>query len=210
MKIKSRSNRRSFLFLVFSGIVILLCSFALLSDKKNKPPLFFQNSSQNPYETPTVIEANKINYKNLIDTEKGLLYKDNDLSVYLITNTGMPKILYLYKKDIRGRKTTDNFFLHVYLKNNAPLNASSNFVNLDFFQKPQHLDLNGEKYFSFIKTFQSDSYLGLFINPNNIKYINTGRFHPKQGRSLDLKKIELPSNIPEFKTSLPSVTLSVE
>lgn len=209
MKVKSKSQTSTFLLIGFLILALIGLGFAIKSTHI-KPHTNLVKNKEGSYEQPTVIKANQINYKNLIDEEEGLLYKSDELSIYLVTNVGIPKLIYLYRNDLAGRKETDNFFLHVFLNSNSKLEASKRFINLDFSQKPQRLELDGEQYFSFIRLLQSDDYTGPFVEPDSIHHVNTGRFRPKEGRSLDLKNILIPESIPQFQMAVPSVTITVK
>lgn len=207
MRVNKKSQTSTFITIGLLIASIIGLSFLVDTKKSTSAPL---DSYENSYDRPTIVEANSINYGALIENEEGLLYTSQDLSIYLVTNVGIPKIVYLYKGNIEGRKETDNFFLHAYLKNNGKLNAAQDFVNLDFVQKPKHFELDGESYSTFIRELKSTGYSDAFVNPDNIKHLNIGRFRPKEGRSLDLKRIKIPRNIPSFQTSVPTVTIKVK
>ena len=209
MKIKKKSQTSTFITigLLIASVIVLSFLVDTKSSKSLSSPL---ESYKNSYDRPTLIEANRINYRALINSEEGLLYASQELSIYLVTNVGVPKIVYLYKGDIKGRKETDNFFLHAYLKGTTQLRSTLEYINLDFVQKPQHFTVDGVQYYSFIRELKSDDYTHPYVIPDSILHINTGRFRPKQGRSLDLKRIVIPKNIPSFQTSLPTVTIKVK
>ena len=212
MKVKSKSKKPT--FLLIAVLILAILALGLMSNNESSSSKIpsTKETADSSYETPTVITSNKINYKNLIENEDGLLYKTDELSIHLVTNIGIPKLVYLYAGDLEGRKQSDNFFLHIYLKDNTRLLASHKFVNLDFFQRPQQIKINEKQYFVFIRTLQSDSYSAPFIDLSNIAYFNTGRFRPAVGRSLDLKNIIIPEEIqlPQLNTGVPSVLISVQ
>lgn len=211
MKIKNHTTSQGKTTIIIAVIGMLLLSFIILyhSGKKDISQIV-QEDNDGSYEHPTVIAANRINYANLIDSKEGLLYQSSEVSIYVVTNVGIPKLVYLYPDNVEGRKETDNFFLHIYLKGNSLLKASSNYVNLDFSQKPQRVVLDGKEYFSFIRDLKSDDYSHPFVHLDSIKHINTGRFRPKKGRSLDIKNVQIPESIPTFNTGVPTATITVK
>ncbi|MFC4635169.1 hypothetical protein ACFO3O_14755 [Dokdonia ponticola] len=197
MKIKNTTSKKVKASTIVAIIGVLLLSFFILI-KDN--PNIIKNISKTKDEasarlnSPTVLKT--ITYAGLFETTDHELYSDATLSVYLANTTSVPKLIYKYNKKPEGRDLSDSFFIHVYVKDSTKLKGNAQYANVDFKQKPEVITTDKTTYYVFQKDLISSSYKESYIPLENIAYINTGRFQPKAGRSLDLRKITL-DNIPQ-------------
>ncbi len=210
MQIKNSSTHKNSVQVIIAIVALLALSFLLLrmgADQKasdNEKT----TASENDLNEATVIP--KVSYHSLFSTSDYALYKDSDLSVYLTQDAAVPKLVYVYNDEPEGRSLTDNFFLHIYIKDSTKLKRKAAFAIADFVQKPQPLVIDGKTYYIFQRNLTSSNYKESFIPLDNIAYINTGRFKPKIGRSLDLKKLD-PSKVPQtqLNNGLDKITVEV-
>ena len=196
MKIKNNTSAKVNPFTVVAIIGVLCLSFFVLtntttsSKKEMSKTTSLNNDDLNTRTTLPTIE-----YNELFSSSDYALHDDDELSIYLMSGTAIPKVIYAYKNEPSDRQLTDNFFLHVYVKDSSKLKGKAQFANVDFIQKPKTFLIEGKTYYVFQRDLTSSSYKEGHIPINNIDYINTGRFKPTLGRSLDLRKLD-PSNIP--------------
>ena len=209
MKIKKSSSKKKLLLqFALPTFGIVACCLLLFSWKSNDLNVLNSKKPKDPFENPTELYSNKIDFKALKEQKKGILYKDGDVSIHLVTQVGIPKIVFLYD-NLRGRKGSDRFFMHLYLKDRSKFKSSEGFLNLDFVQKPQATIIDNKKVFVFMRTLESDLYDAPFIETSNITHINMGRFKSGEGRSLDLKKVQIPKSLKELQVDIPKVVLQV-
>ena len=203
MKIKNNTSTKVKASTIVAIIGVLLLSFFVIY---TNPSTVESSSKEIDIENPTVIKSLKVDYESLVTSSDYRLYNDGDVSVYLVNKSGTSKIIYAYKDQLEDREITDNFFLHIYIKDSIQLMGSAKFANADFFQKPQVIQTEGTSYHIFQSDLSSRDYVGSTIPIKDIKFINTGRFKPGVGRSLDLKKLT-PKDIPivELYTGLDSI-----
>jgi len=203
MRIKNKASKNSTAIVSLSVIGIICLGLLLLNQKKEdiaKNTSTSKIEESNDINNPTVIPA-VTNYNSLFNDGDQALYKDSNLSIYLAYGpTDIPKLIYAYNTELEDRALTDHFFLHIYLKDSTKLIQKTPFANADFIQKPKVFNIEGNSYYVFQKELVSRNYSESHIPIDNIAYINTGRFKPKVGRSLDIKKLD-PQIIPRKQLS---------
>lgn len=152
--------------------------------------------------------AEEISYNSLLNATEYRVYQDSDLSIYLAYAAGVPKLIYLYNGTLQDRELSDHFFLHVYVKDVTKLRGNATYANVDFIQNPKTITIEDQVYTVFQKDLVSGNYNESFIPVENIAFFNTGRYKPKSGRSLDLKKITVdPIAKARLKNKLEKITL---
>lgn len=197
MKIKNNtSSKVKISFILAITAVCILSFFVLIRDNPNITKIISpsEEKASADLENPTVLKT--ITYAGLFETTDHELYSDATLGVYIANASSTPKLIYKYNKKPEGRDLSDSFFIHVYVKDSTKLKGNATFANVDFKQKPEVITTDNTTYYVFQKDLISSSYKESYIPVENIAYINTGRFQPKAGRSLDLRKITL-DNIPQ-------------
>ncbi len=205
MKIKNNTTSKVKSSTIVAILAVGVLSFFVLY---TNPSTQTSSSKKIDINNPTVIKNLTVDYESLVTSSEYRLYNDSDVSVYLVNKSGTPKIVYAYKGTLEGREISDNFFLHIYIKDSTRLKGNAKFANSDFFQIPKVITVNGTTYHMFQKDLSSRDYVGTTIPIKDIKYLNTGRFKPGVDRSLDLKKI-IPQDIPvvELYTGLDSILI---
>lgn len=73
MKLKSKKHIPNFLLIGILVLAIIGLSIGLAKKNNAALPGEFSHNTDDRYNHPTVIEANQINYKNLIESKEGLL-----------------------------------------------------------------------------------------------------------------------------------------
>ena len=194
MKIKNNTPVKVNPFTVVAIIGVLCLSFFVLTNNNTKNEKSKTTSLNNDLENRTILKG--ITYVELFETTDHELYSDATLNIYIANATKTPKLIYKYKKKPEGRELSDNFFIHVYVKDSTKLKGKATFANVDFKQTPEIIKTEGVIYYVFQKDLVSSSYNESYIPIENIAYINTGRFQPKVGRSLDIRKLTV-EDIPE-------------
>ncbi|MEP0263145.1 hypothetical protein [Dokdonia sp.] len=199
MKIKNNTSTKVKASTIVAIIGVLLLSLFVLTRSNSgatKGISTTESEESADIENPTVLKT--ITYTELFETTDHEIYNDATLNIYIanISNNNTPKLIYKYKKKPEGRELSDNFFMHVYVKDSSKLKGKSTFANVDFRQKPEVIKTDETTYYIFQKDLVSSSYKESYIPVENIAYINTGRFQPKVGRSLDIKKLTI-GDIPE-------------
>lgn len=192
MRIKKRHTKPKSISVSIAIAAILLLSFIIISkfDTKKSPQKL--SETQIDLDSQTVIPD--LSYETLFSTLDHVLFENNDLSIYLIKNAlGVSELIYLYNDEPQGRDLEDVFFVHIYVKDVTKLIGDATYANVDFKQNPSTTIINGKEYYIFKKDLISSSYKESHIKVEDIAYINTGRFAPEKGRSLDLRKI-IPKN----------------
>ncbi len=196
MKIKNNTAVKVNPSIILVIIGVFLLSFFVLSNNKNT---IKQDASEvTPEKNDDVNTRTKIpivEYNSLFSSSDYALYDSDELSIYLMSATDTPKLIFAYKNEPNDRQLTDNFFVHIYVKDSSKLKGKAQFANVDFIQKPKAFLIEGKTYYVFQRDLTSSSYTESHIPIKNIDYINTGRFKPTVGRSLDIRKLD-PSGIP--------------
>lgn len=196
MKIKNNTTTKVNPSIILVIIGVLLLSFFVLSNNKNT---IKQDASEViPEKNDDINTQTKIpivEYNSLFSSSDYALYDSDELSIYLMSATDTPKLIFAYKNEPSDRQLTDNFFVHIYVKDSSKLKGKAQFANVDFIQKPKAFLIEGKTYYVFQRDLVSSSYTESHIPIKNIDYINTGRFKPTVGRSLDIRKLD-PSGIP--------------
>jgi len=203
MKVKNKSSKKFIIVLLLSLLGVICLSFLLLGENKiveSKDIVTSDDTQKNDINNPTTIPPTTDYYTLFSNTDQAL-YEDSNLSIYLTQeSSNVPKLIYAYKIKPEDRELTDNFFLHIYLKDSTKLIRSTPFANADFIQKPKTFSIQGQNFYVFQKDLISSNYSESYIPIENISYINTGRFKPKVGRSLDIRKLD-PQIIPQKQLS---------
>jgi len=207
MKIKNNTSTKVTPFTVVAIIGVLCLSFFVLTNNEKSKTTLLNNDD---LDTRTRLPTIEIEYNELFSSSDYVLHDDDELSIYLMSGSAIPKIIYAYKNEISDRQLTDSFFLHVYLKDSSKLKKKAHFANADFIEKPKTFLIEGKTYYVFQRDLTSSNYKEGHIPINNIDYINTGRFKPTAGRSLDLRKLD-PSNIPnaQLNNGLDKISISI-
>lgn len=199
MKIKNNTSAKVKPFTVVAIIgVFLLSFFALTTTNSDTKEDTSKVISEDTNDLDTRTKLPTVEYNELFSSSDYALYEDEELSIYLTSGETAPKVIYAYKNEPSDRQLSDNFFLHVYIKDSTKLKGKAQFANVDFAQKPKTFLIEGKTYYVFQRDLKSRSYTESYIPIKDIDYINTGRFKPTVGRSLDLKNLD-PSNIPSVQ-----------
>lgn len=191
MQIKKRPTNLMFISATIAIVLVLLLSFFVVTKTANPTSENLKDfvEIKNEINSPTVIT--ELTYDDLFSNADFALYDDSELTIYLVNSaSGIPKLIYAYKDEPKGRKLTDNFFVHVYVKDSTKLKGTATYANTDFVQKPALTSLDNKNFYVFQKDLVSSSYKDSFIPFDNIAFINTGRFKSKVGRSLDVRNIK--------------------
>ena len=212
MKIKNDSSQKNTAIIVVSLLSILLIVF-FLSQEKN----VYQTDSNGKSEVSHLnertelarIKAKNFTYEALMSNEKLQLYKEEGLVVYATEKSGILKLIYAYEDEISGRKLTDNFFLHAYLKDSTKNKGNVPYINLDFANKPMKINSKNKDYFIFQRDLSSEKFVGEHLQINDIKHINTGRFRHGIGRSLSINKLTIPDSLSsKLQVDLPKIHIT--
>ncbi|WP_299674539.1 hypothetical protein [uncultured Dokdonia sp.] len=211
MKIKNNTSAKVNPFTIAAIIGVFVLSFFLITKGNSNTPKKLsttENSNANNINTPTILK--EITYTNLFETTDHELYSDDDLNIYIANTSKTPKLIYKYKDKPEGRSLSDNFFMHVYVKDSTKLKGKATYANVDFKQKPEVIKDDGDIYYVFQKDLVSSSYMESYIPIENIAYINTGRFQPNAGRSLDVRKLTV-EDIPkdQLKNKLDKINFTI-
>lgn len=212
MKIKKTSSQKVKISTLVAVIVVLLLSFMILLNTSSETSYLTSNTDHketSDIERRTVLKA--VPFTDIFKTSDYEIYSDKNVAIYLANTASIPKLIYKYKSKPEGRKLTDNFFIHVYVKDSTKLKGEARFANVDFTQTPEIIKTDETIYYIFQKDLVSSSYTESYIPIENIAYINTGRFKPKVGRSLDIRKLTL-DNIPEdiISTGLEKLHFAID
>lgn len=208
MEVKKVKNKR------LNLIVLVVVFFSLLGLVLLESKLSSKNVEAIKFDdieiATTVISRHSIS--DMITNEINKVYSDSIFSIYFNSSQGIPKLYYVYKKELNYRQLTDKFFLHVYLKDEKELlkRQKNNFINLDFHDtNPIEFEKGGERYFVFDGSF-SHSTLSEFLSIDKIKYFNTGRYASGKGRSQDVSKVKLEDVSPaQISNNLDKITISL-
>ncbi|WP_299766962.1 hypothetical protein [uncultured Dokdonia sp.] len=210
MKIKKNTSAKVKPFTVVAIIGVFLLSFFALTttnnDTKEK-----NTTTSDLLGKRTSIYGLKLNYENLLKEDKGKIFENRDLKIYAVNKSGIAKVIYAYKHKPEGREITDNFFLHLYLKDSTKLMGNARFVNVDFFKMPKMVMSNNKEYYVYHKDLISSNYLGKEVPLIEIDHIRTGRNKPKFDRSLDLGQIPI-KDIPaiELESDLMKIQITTK
>lgn len=210
MKVKNSTSKKINTLTILTIIGVLLMSFFVLTNtkgtKKESSDVLLKND--NDINIPTKVTA--LGYDSLLTSTDQTIYNDDELSIYLIKSTNAPKLIYAYKKEPVDRQLTDNFFVHIYVKDSTKLRGNIKFANADFIQKPTLFQIQEQNYYVFQRDLISGNYTENYIPIDNVKYINTGRYTSGIGRSLDIRKLT-PSNLShnQLNNDLDKITITV-
>lgn len=202
MKLKKAHNAGGKKLAIY-GTVVLVALVVVAVLNLNKAPIASASTNdKNPINTPTSIEAG-FDMKHVITNEINKIYSDSDVSIYINKRLGVPFISYVYQNELSGRERSDNFFLHVYLKDGA---NNGKFVNMDFsYQEPYKLTIADSSYYIFKRFLDSDQF-----ELTDIDYINTGRFEAGKGRTLNVQKLKIDTlNLLEIDNSFKTILLEI-
>lgn len=195
MKVKKKKSSKTSIYIVITG-VLLLSFYAIISSSALSSGV--ARKSDDNLNIPTVLSGLKINYETLLSSNKYKIYNDANVSLFLVNKSGIPKIIYAYKNQPQERQLTDNFFVHIYVKDSTKLKSNAKFANSDFYHGYKKIKTRSSTYYVFQKDLVSNDYIESSIQIKDVKYINTGRFKPGVDRSLDLKKLT-PKEIPQIE-----------
>ncbi|MBG6128546.1 hypothetical protein IWQ47_000764 [Aquimarina sp. EL_43] len=208
MKIKKVQNKKSHLIIMPIVFFALFIS-SLLFQKNNS--LSNNNEQVHNTEIPTTTLSEE-GISEMIDKNINKIYSDSEFSIYYKADRGVPKIYYVYKDSLTNRQLNDAFFIHIFPKDEEALLKLQkyNYINLDFFDfNPIELKINNETYFVFTGVF-SHKTLTHFLEPNKIKFFNTGRFSEIQGRSYQADGINFENLSPDnTSNTLEKITISI-
>jgi len=206
MKLKKPNTPFSKIYYILGvlGLILLISLKFVFGSDLDKPNALTANSLDEITYLPKAY-----NITEVIRQDINKIHSTPNLSVYLNQHLGVPYMIYAYKDELAGRNKTDNFFLHVYLKDSDELFAHRKirFAIFDFQPlNPIELEIDGTTYFVFKRGMRNE-----FVSLDNIDYINTGRFDIEtKNRSLDLKKIKLddldPANV---RSNLDRLTIEI-
>lgn len=197
MKIKNNTSPKVKPFTILAIIgVFVLSVFVLIKGRLDTSHKISVNKNEKITDIENPTELKTVTYAELFETTDHEIYSDETLNIYIANTSKTPKLIYKYKKKPEGRELSDNFFMHIYVKDSTKLKGKATFANVDFIQNPEVIKNDGVTYYVFQKDLVSSSYKENYIPVENIAYINTGRFQPKVGRSLDIRKLTL-DDIPE-------------
>lgn len=192
------------------GIVVLIAialSYSLLSFSNS----FGSNevaTTIDDLRSPTKVKGLGHTFEDLLKGSESLIFENSDLKIYEVTKSGKAHIVYAYKQEPKGRALTDKFFLHLYVKDSTKLNGDARFVNVDFFQQPQVVKVDGKNFYVYNKELISSHYVGKEVPFSAIDHIRTGRNKPGVDRSLDLGKIPLSGSLTtQLNSNLDKITL---
>lgn len=190
MRVKQSSSAKQNLAIAAAIAGVVLITVLLWNTGRMGANLPQASQAVSEINTPTVLEG--LSLDNLLETKKYSIYDDDELTIYIAKSpVGNPKLIYSYSEKPEGRNLTDNFFVHIYVKDSTKLVGTSTFANVDFVQKPIAVPVNGDLQYVFQKDLVSGSYTDRVIPISDIAYINTGRYQSKEGRSLSLKNLML-------------------
>lgn len=210
MNIKSDKTVYNKFFIGFVVLIVIVLSYTLLS---------FSNSFSNnelattidDLRSPTKVKGLGHTFEDLLKGSESPIFENSDLKIYAVTKAGKAHIVYAYKQEPKGRALTDNFFLHLYVKDSKKLNGDARFVNVDFFQHPQVIEVDGKNFYVYNKELISANYVGKEVPFSAIDHIRTGRNKPGVDRSLDLGKIPLSGSLTtQLNSNLDRITLFVK
>ncbi|RMB56400.1 hypothetical protein EAX61_14270 [Dokdonia sinensis] len=197
MQITRSNSKRNWLPIALAILGVILLSFYVLYNNAARKSDRV-SSSLDELSKKTTINGLSLNYKELLKGEDAKIYENSDLKVYAVNKSGVSKVIYAYKDAPKGREITDNFFLHLFVKDSTKLMGNARFINLDFFQTGEPIRTDNNIYYIFQRDLVSASYLGKEIPISDIAFIRTGRNKPGVDRSLDLGKIVI-KDIPEIE-----------
>ena len=191
MRVKDPDLKKKKNLVRFVVIGVLFLSVYILFGLKNSSWLEEERAPSFGLDEPTKIKGLNLNYQELLKGNQGKIYEDSNLKIYAVNKSGIAKVIYAYKHKPEGREITDNFFLHLYIKDSKKLTGSAQFVNVDFFQKAEPMQVDTKKYYVFHKDLKSSNYVDGAVPLSMVKHIRTGRNKPRGDRSLDLGKIPI-------------------
>ncbi len=198
MKVKNSTSKKINTFTILTIIGVLLMSFFILTSTKGIKEETSDISPKNVTDIDAPTHIFPVEYNILLDSKRYAIHTDNELSIYIVQTISAPKLLYVYKNKPVDRQLTDNFFVHVYVKDSTKLKGKNKFAVADFIQEPTLFQIKNQNYYVFQRDLISGHYTEDYIPIDNIKYINTGRYVAGLGRSLDIRKL-VPSDAPNVQ-----------
>ncbi|WP_271765497.1 hypothetical protein [Aquimarina algiphila] len=208
MNIKKVQNKKSDL-IIMPIVFFALFIVSLIFQKKNTLP--DNQKILHNTEIPTTT-LNKEEIVEMINKGINKIHSNPEFSIYYKENQGVPKLYYVYKDSLTNRQLNDAFFIHIFPKDEQALLKLQkyNYINIDFFDfNPIKIKTNTETYFVFRGVF-SHKTLPEFLEPNKVKFFNTGRFSSNQGRSYQVNGINFENlSSANVSNTLEKITISI-
>ena len=193
MRLKKSNSGRQWRLLLAGAIgLLVITSLTFLKEEERSARL---NEDNSDLKKETRIQP-VLSYESILDSDYKGIYEDSIVSIYIVKQFNMPRLMYFYPDSLTERQQNDRFFLHVYLKDSTKITGQqqTKFLNFDFnpVRPFEEIEVKGRTYTVFKRKLVHDNYRGKVLDLKDIKHINTGRFEKKLGRSFQKGNLKIP------------------
>lgn len=208
MKLKqAKSNRKLSITLSIVAVLLVLMTLTEFWKEHNK----VSKREKDDLELKTEIIDNRTDYEKLVKDKINLIHSDTVFNVHIVEHLGVNNLIFIYKNLLEGRQESDNFFIHLFLKDTSKI-VNGKYINLDFIpKKVKPISILGKEYFIFKKPLISSNFEHKYIGLDDIKFINTGRYKPGLNRSQSVSNLSTVGleNV-MLSNTLPKVNIYVK
>jgi len=179
MRIKSPNNKLSEVGIIFTFLVILLIINYSIRHKEHAIEARFTHSVEKSDYQST------INFHQIIVDGQNKVFSNENVDLFLTEKFGISNLIFCYKNPLEGKQFTNRFYLHLILNDRDLLkNSLDSFLILDFNpQKPTIINIDNKPHTLFLKELRHNNVIGEFIDIDQIKMIEAGRFNESDGVS---------------------------